>query len=90
MAYMHIQRTEIEAREIDADGSLKYQFPVSIFIGDGPDRERSTRWISLRFECHASLTDNLPWIQISTLQEAKRVLDDQIARLERDLPRQPQ
>ena len=57
--------------------------PVCVLIADGPDQERSTEWVCVRFNIDARPEDQLSLIQLTVLQQARTALNDQIAVLEK-------
>jgi hypothetical protein len=83
MAQLQIQRTEIGMRRGRQPGSPKQTCPVCVFIADGPDQERSSEWVCVRFNIDARPDDQLSVIQLAVLQQARTALNDQIAVLEK-------
>ena len=60
--------------------STKATSPVCVLVADGPDQERSTEWVCVRFNIDARPEDQLSLIQLTVLQQAR---NDQIAVLEK-------
>lgn len=83
LAQLQIQRTEIGMRRGRQPGSTKATCPVCVLIADGPDQERSTEWVCVRFNIDARPEDQLSLIQLTVLQQARTALNDQIAVLEK-------
>ena len=65
LAQLQIQRTEIGMRRGRQPGSTKATCPVCVLIADGPDQERSTEWVCVRFNIDARPEDQLFLTQLT-------------------------
>lgn len=88
MVILQIQRTEVgHGERRRRQGSNRPPSPVSMLIADGPNEAESTAWVAARFDVDARPDDQLAFLQLNVLQQARAVINDQIAMLEKRVGR---